>query len=121
MRGRVLVAAIAMAAFMVPLGASAVALSSAAADAATAPGEQDATAYQMTPGHTGASTDEVGPDWSKAWSVTGPGPFSYALIADGEVFALIDVSGNSTIIAYDAKTGTVNWSVNVPVLAVGIT
>ena len=121
MRGRVLVAAIAMAAFMVPLGTSAVALSSAAADAATAPGEQDATAYQMTPGHTGVSTDEVGPDWSKAWSVTGPGPFSYALIADGEVFALIDVSGNSTIIAYDAKTGTVNWSVNVPVLAVGIT
>jgi outer membrane protein assembly factor BamB len=121
MRSRVLLAAAALSSFMVPLGASAVAVSSPPAGAAASAAEQDATAYQMTPGHTGVSTDQVGPDWSKAWSVTGPGPFSYALIADRQVFALIDVSGNSTLIAYDAKTGAVNWSVNVPVLAVGIT
>ena len=44
-----LVVAIALAAFVVPLGTSAV----AAAGAANTVGEQDATAYQMTPGHTG--------------------------------------------------------------------
>ena len=27
---------------------------------------QDAVAYQMTPGHTGASTDPVGPQWTSS-------------------------------------------------------
>jgi outer membrane protein assembly factor BamB len=121
MRSRVLVAAAALASFTVPMGAGTVALSSPTAAAPVSVGEQDATAYQMTPGHTGASDDQIGPDWTKAWSVVGSGPFGYALIADQQVFALIDVSGNYTLIAYDATTGAVNWSVSVSRLAVGIT
>jgi outer membrane protein assembly factor BamB len=121
MRSRVLLAAAALSSFMVPLGASAVALSSPTADAAVSGGEQDATAFQMTSGHTGVSTDLVGPDWTKAWSVAGAGNFSYALIADHQVFALIDVSGDFTLIAYNATNGTTDWSVDVHHDAVGIT
>jgi outer membrane protein assembly factor BamB len=118
-RSPFLVAATALASITVPLGA--VNLPSPTTAGAASPGEQDATAYQMTSGHTGASTDQVGPDWTKAWSVVGPGPFSYALIADRQVFALIDVAGDFILIAYDATTGAENWSVDVKRLAVGIT
>jgi PQQ-like domain/Fibronectin type III domain len=114
----VLAAAAALASVMVPFGA--VALTSPTAAAASA-GEQDATAYQMTPGHTGASDDQVGPDWTKAWSVLGSGPFGYALIADQRVFAMIDVSGYYTLAAYDASTGAPDWSVSLGWGAVGIT
>ena len=63
-RSRVLVAAVALTSVTLPLGA--VALSSPTATGAAFAGGQDATAYQMTPNHSGASDDQVGPNWTKS-------------------------------------------------------
>jgi outer membrane protein assembly factor BamB len=72
---------------------------------------QDATAYQMNPGHTGASSDPVGPQWTSSWTKNLGGQVSYPLIADGQVFVLAD-SSTPTIYAFDASTGTVDWTVD---------
>ena len=81
--------------------------------------EQDATAFQMTPGHTGASSDPMGPQWTEAWSATGSGPFSYALIAGGQVSSLVE-SSSPTLEAYKPPVSAVDWSVAVGAEATGI-
>ena len=74
--------------------------------------EQDATAFQMTPGHTGASSDPMGPQWTEAWSATGSGPFSYALIAGGQVSTLVE-SSSPTLEAYK-PAGDARWTGRLP-------
>jgi outer membrane protein assembly factor BamB len=63
--------------------------------------------------------DPVGPQWTSSWSKNLGGPVSYPLIADGEVFVLVD-SSVATIYAFDASTGAVKWQVDPPGGALGI-
>ncbi len=88
--------------------------------AATGVEQQDAVAFQMTPGHSGSSTDPTGPDWTVAWADNVAGPLSYPLIASGEVFALSD-SASPTLYAFSASTGAIIWQDSVGGTPLGIT
>jgi outer membrane protein assembly factor BamB len=70
----------------------------------------DAVGFQMTPSHTGVSTETMGPAWTKAWSVAPGGNVSDAVIAGGRVFVTSDASPGS-VLAYDDTTGALDWQV----------
>ncbi|MHB8290597.1 MAG: outer membrane protein assembly factor BamB family protein [Acidimicrobiales bacterium] len=78
---------------------------------------QDATAYNMTAGHTGASPDQVGPKWNELWStaVSPSAPnvaastVSYPLIVGGQVFVIANGGSAPGLYGLDASTGAVNW------------
>jgi outer membrane protein assembly factor BamB len=74
---------------------------------------QDAVTYQMTPGHTGASMDRVGPQWSQSWTKNLGGPVSYPLLAGGEAFVVVDSSSDPSLDAFNASTGAPLWEVAV--------
>ena len=69
-------------------------------------------AYQLNPGHTGATNDPRGPDWTPAWTANLSNAVSYPVIADGRVFVLSGTAA-ATLSAYDAATGVIDWTVAV--------
>ncbi|HWE55266.1 MAG TPA: PQQ-binding-like beta-propeller repeat protein [Acidimicrobiales bacterium] len=80
----------------------------------------DATAYGMNAGHTGISSDPVGPDWSVKWSKTEGGAVDYPVIANGEVVVLAGGSAPA-LTAYDANTGDQLWQDAVATASLGMT
>ena len=100
------------AASLLAVGAAVIAGPAAPALAAEAhnagPSFQDAVAFQMTPGHTGSSSDPVGPQWSKAWSRTLGGAVSAPIIAGGQIYALSNPT-SPVLTAFNAATGAVEW------------
>jgi outer membrane protein assembly factor BamB len=112
--GRIVVNVLALALASVVLPAVAHALVGHAVPSATT--GQDAVTFQMTPGHTGASMDPVGPQWTSSWTTTLSGPVSYPLVADGDIFVVDDPATPSTnatpsIDAFNASTGAGLWQV----------
>jgi outer membrane protein assembly factor BamB len=49
---------------------------------------QNAVAFQITPGHSGYSPEEVGPTWTRAWSKNLYATLSYPLIVSGSVYVI---------------------------------
>jgi len=76
------------------------------------PQVEGAVAYQMTPGHTGYSTDDVGPDWTRAWSDNMRGPLSYPLVVGGNVYVIAE-GDPAVMYSISASTGRMNWSESV--------
>lgn len=70
----------------------------------------DATAYQNDPAHDGSVVmSNFNPIPSISWTANiGNQRFVYPLIAGGQVF----VSGTNQLLAYNAASGSVNWSVS---------
>jgi outer membrane protein assembly factor BamB len=77
----------------------------------TTSGGDDAVAFQMTPGHTGYSPDQVGPKWQKVWTKSfGSNNLPFPLIVNGQIYELSGADGGS-LTSVRASTGTVNWQV----------
>ncbi len=76
----------------------------------TAP-SADAVAFQINPGHTGATRfADANLPAASLWSVDLGGTPSYALLADGKVFVTVSMQGdNSQVVALDQATGAVVW------------
>jgi outer membrane protein assembly factor BamB len=75
-----------------------------------ASGGANAVSFQINPAHTGVTKfPVVGFPTSALWQVNLGGPPSYALIADGKVFATVDVAGNTQLVALDQVTGKTAW------------
>lgn len=75
------------------------------------PGPDEAVAFQINPGHTGAvENDSLTPPLTMRWSRNLGAQVSYPLIAGGRVFVTTG-SGNSTakLIALEQKTGQTVW------------
>jgi len=81
-----------------------------------AAGTDTAVAYQINVGHDGTQTDAaLAPPYTKAWSVTLPGPVSYPLIAQGLVIVVADnPTDEPTLYALSQSTGAVVWSQLLP-------
>lgn len=70
----------------------------------------DAVSYQMNSAHTGAVTfNALTLPAGSTWSVNVGGNPSYALIAGGNVFVTVSVSGNSQLLALNGATGATLW------------
>ena len=80
----------------------------------------DATAFGMNPAHTGVSTDPVGPNWTEKWSTTQAGWVGYPVIAGGQVIALTN-GPSSSLTAFNATTGAIDWSDSVGGTDLGMT
>jgi len=75
------------------------------------PGPDEAVAFQINPGHTGAvENDSLTPPLTMRWSRNLGAQVSYPLIAGGRVFVTTG-SSNSTakLIALEQKTGQTIW------------
>jgi outer membrane protein assembly factor BamB len=72
---------------------------------------KDAVAFQINPAHTGAvNFASVSLPASAAWSVDVGGTASYALIAQGNVYVTVTLSGGSSqLLALDQVTGATVW------------
>jgi len=70
----------------------------------------DAVSYQMNSAHTGAVTfNALTLPAGSTWSVNVGGNPSYALIAGGNIFVTVSVSGNSQLLALNGATGATLW------------
>src|SRR5207248_2483751 len=80
-------------------------------------GTDQAVAYQIDPGHSGAQgQDSLTPPLKQQWAIDFPGPVSYPLIAGGKVFATVrnDAPDNTNaagtaLYALDESTGHSVW------------
>ncbi|MGA9853656.1 MAG: PQQ-binding-like beta-propeller repeat protein [Gammaproteobacteria bacterium] len=83
-----------------------------------APASIDAVSYQLNPAHTGAvNFASVSFPSNSTWSVDVGGTPSYALITDGKVIVVVDLSGDATeILAMDQSTGNIVWG---PIMTTG--
>jgi titin len=104
---------------MIATGVTAIA-PTVAATASSSTSFADATAYGMNAGHTGVSSDPVGPDWAVKWSKTEGGAVDYPVIANGEVVVLAGGSA-PTLTAYAASTGDQLWQDAVATASLGMT
>jgi outer membrane protein assembly factor BamB len=70
-----------------------------------------AVAYQIDYAHSGRATFGAPLSFplTPTWSVNLNGAVSYPLIADGKVFVIVTMPGNSSLYALDKLTGSVSW------------
>jgi outer membrane protein assembly factor BamB len=69
-----------------------------------------AVAYQLNPGHSGATPDGVSAAPNELWDRHLGGPVSYPLIARHLVYVTVGNSGSgTTLYAFNASTGTTAW------------
>jgi outer membrane protein assembly factor BamB len=70
----------------------------------------DAVAPQITMAHSGViNFPSVSLPSAASWTVTLPGPPSYATITAGQVFVTVPVSAGSQLYAFDQATGAPTW------------
>jgi outer membrane protein assembly factor BamB len=84
-------------------------VSSAAAVTIATP-SKDAVAFQLDANHSGViNFNAVSLPVASTWSVDLGGAPSYALIAGGNVFVTVNVSGNTQLVALSQATGATVW------------